>query len=63
MDVARISVGEGTFSKNLLNKDFEKNFKINIKFSQRFFTKFFRNKIYENLRNFQSLCENVKHFE
>ena len=26
------------------------------------YTKFFRNKIYENLRNFQSFCENVKLF-
>ena len=47
----KFRLGEGTFSKNLLNKDFKN------------FTKFFRNKIYENLKIFRSFCENIKHCE
>ena len=66
MDFAKISVGgKGHSAKIYLTKTFENLKKINIKFVHNFknFTKFFRNKIHENLRNFQSLCENIKHCE
>ena len=52
MDVAiNLVWGKGHSAKIYLTQTFKN------------FTKFFTNKIYENLRNFHSSCENIKHCE